>query len=131
MAAVSELKVLLVEDMVTMRAHLKEILRELGFVKIEIANSVPQAKQIIEEQPFDFILCDWHMEPITGMELLKHVRRHPKLATMCFIFLTAEKTTENVMEAITMQVDDYLLKPVNAAQFEGKLMGVLKKRNLI
>ena len=76
-------------------------------------------------------MADWQMSPTDGMELLKYVREHAEHKSMAFIMVTAENTKEKVIAAIKSGVDDYLVKPLTAAQIQNKVYGVLLKRQIL
>jgi DNA-binding response OmpR family regulator len=77
------------------------------------------------------VLCDWHMSPTDGMELLKFVRAHPTYGAAPFIMVTAESTKEQVVEAIKQGVDEYIVKPLTPDQIQGKVFGVLTRKQII
>jgi two-component system chemotaxis response regulator CheY len=127
----SEISILVVDDVNAVRAQVKQLLKEVGFRNVVLASSGAEAKGVMEETPFHLILADWYMEPIDGLELLKHTREHAKYAKVPFIMVTAESTREKVVHAIKSGVDDYLVKPLTPAQIQTKVVGLLLKRGII
>jgi two-component system chemotaxis response regulator CheY len=115
-------KILVVDDMLTIRKIAKKILTELHFKNIHEASDGNEAWQIInKEKPFDLIICDWNMPKLTGLELLKKIRSTPEVAETPFILLTAESDMAQVKIAIEAGVDDYVLKPFTADILKNRL----------
>ncbi|MCM2322325.1 MAG: response regulator, partial [Oligoflexia bacterium] len=90
-----------------------------------------EAKTLLHQGDFHLVLCDWHMSPTNGLELLKYVRGEPAFKNLLFIFLTAEATKERVLEAIQAGVDGYMIKPVTVAQIQTKIYGLLLDRKVL
>lgn len=115
-------KILVVDDMLTIRKIAKKILTELHFKNIYEASDGNEAWQILnKEKPFDLIICDWNMPKLTGLELLKKIRSTPEVAETPFILLTAESDMAQVKIAIEAGVDDYVLKPFTADILRNRL----------
>jgi two-component system chemotaxis response regulator CheY len=124
-----ETNILVVDDVNTMRVQVKELLKGFGFSNINAVANGEVAKIELTTKSYQLVLCDWHMEPTNGIELLKFVRSHPSLKGMAFIMVTAECTKENVILAVQAGVDDYLVKPLTRTQIETKVyVTLLKKR---
>lgn len=129
MPALTDLRILVVDDVNTMRTQLKDILRAVGIEQVMMASNGEEAKLILETEFVHIIVADWHMSPTDGMELLKFVRTNPKLAkAVGFLMLTAESTKERVLQAIQSGVDDYVVKPVSPPLVQNKILNVMKKR---
>jgi two-component system chemotaxis response regulator CheY len=123
-----ESRILIVDDVNTMRMQIKELLKTFGFQHLQTVSNGEEAKLELTKNPYNLVLADWHMEPCDGMALLKHVRQDPALKNLAFVMITAESTKERVMEAIKSGVDDYLIKPLTRVQIETKVYSVLLKR---
>ncbi len=123
-----EVSILIVDDVNTIRVQVKELLKSFGFRKISVAQSGIEAQMALQTETFHLILCDWHMSPMDGIELLKFVRTDPKLIKIAFIMVTAESTKEKVVEAIQSGVDDYLVKPLTPLQIQNKVYGALLRK---
>ena len=123
--------VIVIEDVNSMRIQIKDLLKQFGFRKIRTEDNAEKAKLAMELDKYHLILCDWHMEPITGMDFLKYIRAHPTHKDTAFIMVTAESTKERVIDALKCGVDDYLLKPLTIMQIQNKVYGVLLKRNIL
>ena len=122
------LKVLVVDDYATMRRIVRNLLTQIGFTDIEEADNGASALAKLKESKFGLIVSDWNMEPMTGLELLKHVRNDPNHAahaTVPFIMVTAESKPENVVAAKQAGVSNYIVKPFNAQTLQQKIDAVL------
>lgn len=126
-----ELSILVVEDVLAMRTRLKDLCREIGFKQVTMASNGDEAKVVMAIEEVHLLLVDWYTEPLSGIDLLKLVRSTPKFQNCVFLMITAENTREKVIEALKAGVDDYLVKPITAAQLQGKVMGALAKRKVI
>ncbi len=104
---------------------LKNLLKQLGFHNVDQAMDGAEALQKLNAANFDFIISDWNMEPMTGIELLREVRGNEKLKHIPFIMITAESKTENVIAAQQAGVSNYIVKPFNAETLKGKMASVL------
>jgi two-component system chemotaxis response regulator CheY len=125
---VSNLSIVVVEDVQAMRLHLRQILQDLGFVKVQTAASVEEAQIILMVEPVDVVICDWYLNPSSGLDLLKDIRQKPDLKGTAFMMLTAENTKEKVIEALKSGVDDYMVKPISAAGLVDKINAAAAKR---
>lgn len=126
-----DVTVLVVEDVMAMRLRLKDLCREIGFKEVTLSSNGEEAKVVLTLDDVHLILADWYTEPVSGLELLKWVRQNPKRQNTVFVMITAENTREKVIEALKAGVDDYLVKPITAAQLQSKVMAALMKRKVI
>lgn len=126
-----DLEVMIVDDVRTIRFQIKELLFICGFRKFSFIENGGKAQIHLKSNRCDLILSDWHMDPVSGIELLKWVRRSPEFAHIPFILITAEQTRDSVMEAIAAEVDQYLIKPISMQQVQTKVLGALRKRKVI
>lgn len=125
-----EVAIIVVDDVNTMRIQIKELLRTFGFRKVVLASNGEGAKKLLETDKFHLVLADWHMDPTNGLDLLKYIRSHPDHKDVAFIMVTAECTKPLVFEALQAGVDDYLIKPLTAAQVQNKVYGTLLKKQV-
>lgn len=123
--------ILVVDDVNAMRVQIQKLLETTGFKKILQADSGEAAKKILENEPVNFIVSDWHMEPMSGMDLLAWVRAQPKIKGLPFIMVTAEATKEEVVKAIQAGVDQYIVKPLTKEQIQDKILTVLVKKKVL
>lgn len=128
---IDQINILIVDDVSALRSYIKELLKSFGYCQISVASNVPEASRILEEREYQLILCDWHMQPVDGLNWLRMLRTNSKSKSIPFIMITAEKATENVMKAIGGGVDDYLLKPLTAEQIRVKVNGLLIRKGII
>ena len=115
------MKILVVDDFATMRRIIKNILRQLGYKNIEEADDGEAGLELLKSQPFDFVVSDWNMPKMSGLELLKAVRSDEQLADMPFLMVTAEAQKENVIEAVKAKVSNYIIKPFTAETLSEKI----------
>lgn len=125
MAVDLNMPVLVVDDYKTMIRILRNLLNQLGFGNVFEAADGPTALNLMREHRFGLVISDWNMEPMTGYELLKRVRADEKLKDTPFIMVTAESKTENVIAAKQAGVNNYIVKPFNAATLKTKVAAVL------
>ncbi|HEY1411541.1 MAG TPA: response regulator [Rhodopila sp.] len=125
MAANSNLNVLIVDDYKTMLRIIRNLLKQIDFENVEEASDGVEALAKLQAGNFDLIISDWNMEPMTGLQLLQHVRNDPKLKNTPFIMVTAESKTENVIVAKQAGVSNYIVKPFNAETLRAKIQKVL------
>lgn len=125
----SNTKILVVDDMKTMRMVMKKALKELGFTNVFEADDGESAWPMIEQaasggEPFGLILSDWNMPKMEGIELLRKVRTNQRLSKTPFILVTAESEKSQVMEAMKLGVSNYVIKPFTADDIKEKLRQV-------
>jgi two-component system chemotaxis response regulator CheY len=124
-------KILVVDDMLTMRKLVGKCLKDLGFLNITEAADGADALPMLEaaavsQVPFQLIISDWNMPKMPGIELLKKIRANDQLKQTPFVFLTAENEAGQVMEAIKSGVNNYITKPFTPATLKDKLELVWK-----
>jgi two-component system chemotaxis response regulator CheY len=126
-----EVNILVVDDVNTMRVQIRDLLKTFGFRKIVVNSNGEEAKRTLQSEAFQLILCDWHMAPINGLEVLRFLRTDAVLKEIPFIMVTAENTKDRVIEAVKEGVDDYLVKPLTPMQIQTKVYGVLLKKKVL
>ena len=124
MAVDLSMPVLIVDDYNTMVRIIRNLLRQLGFEHIDDANDGSKAFEKMQHCKYGLVISDWNMEPMNGYDLLCEVRADSNLATTPFIMITAESKTENVMVAKKAGVNNYIIKPFNAATLRTKIDAV-------
>jgi two-component system chemotaxis response regulator CheY len=125
MAVDKKMHILVVDDYNTMRRIVRNLLKQLGFDNVDEAADGGEAMRKLQETPFNLIISDWNMEPVTGLDLLKQVRAHDKLKHLPFIMVTAESKPENVIAAKQAGVSNYIVKPFNAETLKTKMTAVI------
>ena len=119
-------KILVIDDMMTMRKIVKKSLGELGYTNIVEADDGETAWPIIEKAvadnvPFDLIISDWNMPKLKGIDLLRKVRAVEAIKAVPFILLTAESEKTQVIEAVKAGVTNYITKPFTVDTLRDKL----------
>ncbi len=117
--------ILIVDDYKTMLRIIKNLLKQLGFDNVDEASDGSEALGMAKQKTYGLIISDWNMEPMTGYQLLKEVRGDTAINGTPFIMVTAESKTENVIAAKKAGVNNYIVKPFNAATLKTKLSAVL------
>lgn len=105
------MKILVVDDFVTMRNITRTFLGELGFTSIEEADDGLSALPLLEAQSFDFLITDWNMPGMTGLDLTKAVRAHAELAELPILMVTSEARRDQILAAAEAGVNGYIVKP--------------------
>jgi two-component system, chemotaxis family, chemotaxis protein CheY len=121
MAVDHTMPVLVVDDYRTMVRIIRNLLSQLGFSDVDEATDGTEALQKLRQRPYGLIISDWNMEPMSGYELLKEVRQDDRLTRTPFIMVTAESKVENVVAAKQAGVNNYIVKPFNAATLKSKI----------
>lgn len=125
MTANTNFPVLIVDDYKTMLRIIRNLLKQLNFNDVDEAEDGNAALEKLRTKSYGLVISDWNMEPMTGLDLLKHVRSDEKLKKLPFIMVTAESKTENVIAAKAAGVSNYIVKPFNAATLKAKIDSVL------
>ena len=128
MSAQTDLKFLVVDDFSTMRRIIKNLLHDLGYAHVTEADDGTTALPILKGGGVDFLITDWNMPGMPGLELLKQVRADPKLAKLPVLMLTAEAKREQIVEAAQAGVNGYVIKPFTAATLKEKIDKILAAR---
>ena len=124
----SELRFLVVDDFSTMRRIVKNLLQELGYANVQEADDGNTALPMLKNGNFDFVITDWNMPQMPGLELLKAVRADDKLKHLPVLMVTAEAKREQIVEAAQAGVSGYVIKPFTAQTLSEKLNKILQAR---
>jgi two-component system chemotaxis response regulator CheY len=116
--------ILVVDDYSTMIRIIRNLLKQLGFENVDDASDGSAALAKMQTKRYGLVISDWNMEPMTGYDLLKEVRASPEFSKTPFIMITAESKTENVIAAKKAGVNNYIVKPFNAATLKTKMEAV-------
>ena len=119
------LRFLVVDDFSTMRRIVKNLLNDLGYANVTEADDGKTALPMLQAGGIDFLVTDWNMPGMPGLELLKAVRADPKLAKMPVLMLTAEAKREQIIEAAQAGVNGYVIKPFTAITLKEKIDKIL------
>ena len=118
--------VCVVEDEKVSRKMTIELLRKMKITKIVASTNVDIVLQKIQMQKKDFIVSDWHMPIMDGLEFYKAVKKEERLQDTPFLMVTVEDSKERVVEALKLGIRDYIVKPLSSKSFEGKVKSLLK-----
>jgi len=118
-----KMKLLVVDDMAVMRRIVSGLLCDIGFSKDNISMAVDgrDAIEKLSSQDFDFVVTDWNMPNVTGIDLLKHIRTTEKTKSVPVLMVTAEVKKEQIIEAAKAGVNDYIAKPFDKATLAKKV----------
>lgn len=116
-----DMKILVVDDFATMRRILRNILKQVGFTNVVDAEDGDVALEKLKEGDFEFVITDWNMPNMTGLDLLKSIRASEKLKDIPVLLVTSEADKENVIQAVQAGVNDYIVKPFTADVIQEKI----------
>jgi len=125
-----KMKFLVVDDFSTMRRIVKNILKQLGYTNIDEAEDGVVALAKVRDGGVEFVVSDWNMPNMSGIEFLKEVRANAATKDLPFRMVTAEAEKENIMQAVGAGVSNYIVKPFTAETLREKIDKVLEKHGL-
>ncbi|CUS37665.1 chemotaxis regulator transmitting signal to flagellar motor component [Candidatus Nitrospira nitrosa] len=126
MPADPSMKILIVDDMVTMRRIVKNVLKQLGFSNIDEAENGQDGLQKLKSSKYDFVVSDWNMPVMTGIDMLRAIRADEQLKAIPVLMVTAEAQQKNLVEAVQAGVSNYIVKPFTAETMQEKLAKIFK-----
>lgn len=121
------MKILIVDDFSTMRRIIKNLLRDLGFTNTQEADDGNTALPMLQNGSFDFVVTDWNMPGMQGIDLLKAIRADDKLKHLPVLMVTAESKREQIIEAAQAGVNGYVVKPFTAVTLEEKINKIFER----
>jgi|TARA_Y100001956_G_scaffold57523_1_gene56674 two-component system chemotaxis response regulator CheY len=121
------MKILIVDDFSTMRRIVKNLLRDLGFNNTQEADDGLTALPMLKKGEFEFVVTDWNMPGMQGIDLLKHIRADDELKHLPVLMITAEAKREQIIEAAQAGVNGYIVKPFTAATLKEKLDKIFER----
>ena len=122
-----DMKILVVDDFSTMRRIIKNLLRDLGMTNVVEADDGQTALPILKQGGIEFLVTDWNMPGMTGIDLLKEVRSDPNLAHMPVLMVTAEAKKEQIIAAAQAGVNGYVVKPFTAVVLKEKIDKIFER----
>ena len=122
-----DMKILVVDDFSTMRRIIKNLLRDIGFTNVTEADDGTSALPMLEKGNFDFIVTDWNMPGMQGIDLLKAIRKDPDLAALPVLMVTAESKKDQIVTAVQAGVNGYVLKPFTAQTLKEKIEKIFQR----
>jgi len=121
------MKILVVDDFSTMRRIIKNLLRDLGFTNIQEADDGNTALPMLQQGDFDFVVTDWNMPGMQGIDLLKEIRKDDNLSHLPVLMVTAEAKREQIIQAAQAGVNGYSVKPFTAVTLKEKHDKILER----
>ncbi|GLR70710.1 MULTISPECIES: chemotaxis response regulator CheY [Agaribacter] len=121
------MKILVVDDFSTMRRIIKNLLKDLGFTNIQEADDGNTALPMLQQGDFDFVVTDWNMPGMQGIDLLRAIRSDDKLKHLPVLMVTAEAKKEQIVAAAQAGVNGYVVKPFTAATLKEKLDKIFER----
>ena len=121
------MKILVVDDFATMRKVIKNLLKQIGYKNIAEAEDGMAALRVLKSEKIDFIISDWNMPNMNGLEFLKAVRADSELSNLPFLMVTAEALKDNIVMAVKAGVSNYIVKPFTAKVLSEKIENIVAK----
>jgi len=121
------MKILIVDDFSTMRRIVKNALHDLGYTNMTEADDGATALPLLKEGDFEFVVTDWNMPGMTGIDLLKAIRADAKLKSIPVLMVTAEAQRDQIVEAAKSGVNGYIIKPFTAATLKEKIDKIFER----
>ena len=121
MPANLSMTILVVDDFATMRRIITNVLKQIGFENILEAEDGSKALGVLESNKIDFVITDWNMPQMSGLDLLKAIRANPETKDMPVMMVTAEAMQENILAAAQAGVNNYIIKPFDATTLSEKI----------
>jgi two-component system chemotaxis response regulator CheY len=122
-----KMKFLVVDDFSTMRRIVRNLLKELGYSNVDEAEDGAMALSKLKNEQFDFVISDWNMPVMNGLDMLKSIRADANLAKLPVLMVTAEAKKENIIAAAQAGANGYVVKPFTAATLDEKLAKIFEK----
>ena len=123
----TSIKILLVDDSAIMREIIRNLLGKLGYQEVREAENGEVALEILKSDNFNLIIADWNMPKMSGLDLLKTVRKDEKYKNTSFIMVTSEENKDNIISTLEAGADDYLVKPFSPDTLQEKLITILNQ----
>lgn len=121
------MKILVVDDFSTMRRIVKNLLKDLGFTNVDEADDGNTALPKLQSGKYDFLITDWNMPGMSGLDLLKNVRKDPNMKNLPVLMVTAEAKKEQIVAAAQAGVNGYVVKPFTAGVLKEKIEKVFER----
>jgi two-component system, chemotaxis family, chemotaxis protein CheY len=123
------MRILVVDDFPTMRRIVRTMLSDLGYTRVHEAEDGVMGLSHLRASPFDFVITDWNMPNLNGLEMLKEIRADAKLAHIPVLMVTAESKKENIIAAAQAGANGYVVKPFPASLLDEKVSRIVEKMN--
>ncbi len=123
------INILVVDDAPMIRRIMKNLLKEMGFSNIDEAEDGMVALQKLRNQKYDFVITDWNMPNLTGIELVQEIRKDPNLKHIPIMMVTAEAKKENIILALKSGVNNYIVKPFTPENVKAKIEAIFSPKS--
>jgi two-component system chemotaxis response regulator CheY len=123
-----KMNILVVDDFSTMRQTFKNILRRFGYENILQADDGTSALDVLRREKVDFIISDWNMPQMSGIELLQAVRTNEQWKDLPFLMVTGGGQKENVIEAVKYKANNYIVKPFTPETLMEKIIKIFEEK---
>jgi two-component system, chemotaxis family, chemotaxis protein CheY len=124
MPLAASMRIMIADDQQTSRLMIRSALNDIGVTKIEMAKDGQEALDMILRQPVHLVISDYHMPRMNGVELLRAVRANPPTKRSAFFMLTGVDNTQFLQQAVQLQINNYLKKPVSTPELKKKIEAV-------
>jgi len=121
------LRILVVDDFPTMRRIVRGLLSELGYNEVSEAEDGEEALAVLQKKPIDFVITDWNMPRMQGIDMLRAIRANPRLAPIPVLMVTAEAKREQILTAAQAGVNGYVVKPFTAVTLKEKIERIFER----
>jgi two-component system chemotaxis response regulator CheY len=122
----ASIKILIVDDSITIRRIITNALKTVGFTDTIEASNGKEALEKLPSGKVDFIITDWNMPEMNGLDFIKIVRSNPLYSSMPILMITTRGTEHDVVEALQAKVNSYIMKPFTPQELKEKIEGILK-----
>jgi Response regulator containing CheY-like receiver, AAA-type ATPase, and DNA-binding domains len=122
----ASIKILIVDDSITIRRIITNALKTVGFTDTIEASNGKEALEKLPSGKVDFIITDWNMPEMNGLDLIKEIRANPVYSSMPILMITTRGTEHDVVEALQAKVNSYIMKPFTPQELKEKIEGILK-----
>jgi two-component system chemotaxis response regulator CheY len=122
----ASIKILIVDDSITIRRIITNALKTVGFTDTIEASNGKEALEKLTSGKVDFIITDWNMPEMNGLDLIKEIRANPVYSSMPILMITTRGTEHDVVEALQAKVNSYIMKPFTPQELKEKIEGILK-----
>jgi two-component system chemotaxis response regulator CheY len=122
----ASIKILIVDDSITIRRIITNALKTVGFTDTIEASNGKEALEKLASSKVDFVITDWNMPEMNGLDLIKEIRANPVYSSMPILMITTRGTEHDVVEALQAKVNSYIMKPFTPQELKEKIEGILK-----
>lgn len=119
------MKILVVDDFLTIRRAMRDLLLQLGFTDVEEAADGEEAYRKLRDGDFDLCLSDWNMRPVNGLELLQLIRADQNIQELPFIMVSTESREERIQQVMDAGADGFIVKPCSLSVLRQRMEEIM------